>query len=131
VDGQDAPGGEFEIGEGGSLGNIEIVVASPAAEIFGVVLGPDGNNAPGSVVTITPEPFSTMVQRFQRMNTDQNGRFDFHGLTPGSYRIYAWDQLEAGEQYDPDLLKAQADKSVTATVAEGDKTLVTLTETVQ
>ena len=77
------------------------------------------DSAPGSIVTLAPDPAGPgMTQRYQRVNTDQNGRFDMKGITPGSYRVYAWDQLEPGEQYDPDMLKAHADKSAAVTVAE-------------
>jgi hypothetical protein len=125
--GHDALAGPFTLGEGGSGGNLEVVIGSPSAEIFGVILGADGNNAPGSVVTLAPD--SGRQDLYRRVNTDQNGTFSMKSLAPGTYRVYAWDALDPGEESDPELLKAHEDTSSQVTVSEGDRTLVTLTET--
>ena len=121
----------FEVGEGGSAGEMEVVLGSPAAEIFGVLMGPDGNNVPGAIVTIVPDPLNPDRQDlYRRANTDQIGRFSFRGLAPGKYRVYGWDQLDPGEEFDPDMLNAHEDKAVAVTVSEGDRTIVTLPESV-
>lgn len=125
--GHDVLAGSLILGEGGAGGDLEVVVGSPSAELFGVILGPDGNNAPGSVVTLAPE--SNRRDLYRRANTDQNGTFSIRGLAPGAYHVYAWDALDPGEESDPELLKSHEDKSSQVTVSEGDRTLMTLTET--
>jgi hypothetical protein len=132
VDGRDVLAG-WEVIDGAAVGNMEIVIGTTGAEVYGVVLGPpDGSNQPGCVVTIAPDPLNVdLVHLFRRTITDQNGQFSFRGLAPGAYRVYAWDLLEAGEQFDPDLLKAHEDKSVAVSVAEGDRIAVTPGEIVQ
>jgi hypothetical protein len=94
-------------------------------------MGPDGNNVPGAIVTIVPDPLNPDRQDlYRRANTDQIGRFSFRGLAPGKYRVYGWDQLDPGEEFDPDMLNAHEDKAVAVTVSEGDRTIVTLPESV-
>jgi hypothetical protein len=131
-DGRDVLASGIDIGPSGGAANLEVTIGAPSAEIFGILLAPDGNNAPGSVVTIEPvETGPGLTDLFRRMDTDQDGRFSFKGLSPGTYRVFGWDRLDPGQQFDPELLKAHEDKSITVTVAEGDRTLVTLTESVQ
>ena len=37
--------------------------------------------------------------------TDQNGRFTFRGVSPGNYKIFAWEGLETNAYFDPEVLR--------------------------
>ena len=37
--------------------------------------------------------------------TDQEGRFTFRGITPGDYRIFAWEDIEPFAYFDPAVVK--------------------------
>ena len=37
--------------------------------------------------------------------TDQDGRFTFRGITPGDYRIFAWEDIEPFAYFDPAVVK--------------------------
>ncbi len=42
---------------------------------------------------------------FKRAATGQNGSFSAEGVTPGEYKAYAWEEVEAGAYLDPDSLR--------------------------
>lgn len=90
----------------GAQAQVEIIFATGAGGVRGVAAGADGEPAPGSRVTLTPEPVREWRTDLFRMGTaDESGQFRFEGLAPGEYWLYAWEDLEPGAERDPELLK--------------------------
>jgi hypothetical protein len=50
---------------------------------------------------------------------DQYGAYTFQGITPGSYTLYAWDEVEPGAWDDPDFMAAYKDDGEGIKVEEG------------
>src|SRR5260370_22596265 len=69
------------------------------------------NNDPpvanATVVAVPDEKYRKLPDRFGTGSTDQHGRFTIRGLAPGSYTLYAWQDLDALVWFDPDFLKSQ------------------------
>ena len=63
----------------------------------------------------------------QLAGTDENGRFQFQGLRPGKYRIYAWEEFEDGAQFDPGVTGPFQARSVAIEVKEGERKEVAVT----
>src|SRR5207245_3895364 len=63
--------------------------------------------ANATVVAVPEEKYRKLPDRFGTVSTDQHGRFTIRGLAPGSYTLYAWQDLEDGVYRDPDFLKSQ------------------------
>lgn len=75
---------------------------------------------PNATVVIVPEEkFRKFPDRFGIGSTDQHGRFTIRGLAPGSYTLYAWQDLEEGVYRDPDFLKFQEANGTAVRVQEG------------
>jgi protocatechuate 3,4-dioxygenase beta subunit len=75
---------------------------------------------PNATVVIVPEEkFRKFPDRFGIGSTDQHGRFTIRGLAPGSYMLYAWQDLEEGVYRDPDFLKSQEANGTAVRVQEG------------
>jgi hypothetical protein len=55
-----------------------------------------------------------------------NGRFTLPYVQPGTYRLYAWEDLEEAQRYDPELMKKWEGNSVVVTVKENGSEQVTL-----
>jgi protocatechuate 3,4-dioxygenase beta subunit len=102
---------------------LDLVVSTKGAIIDGVVTDRDqqGNDAPVSnvqVVAVPEEKYRKIPERFGNGATDQFGRFTFRGLAPGTYTLFAWQDVGDDIYRDPDFLKSQAN-GVTVTVEEG------------
>ena len=74
---------------------------------FEIVIGTDGgriegravldNMEPASadrIVLVPAEPFRHSRDRYQFVDTDANGAFQFQGIAPGDYTLFAWEYVE-------------------------------------
>ena len=75
--------------------------------------------ANATVVAVPEEKYRKLPDRFGTGSTDQHGLFSIRGLAPGSYTLYAWQDLEDGVYRDPDFLKSQEANGTAVKVEEG------------
>jgi hypothetical protein len=98
-------------------------VVEKAVEKDGDKIHPVAN---ATVVAVPEEKYRKLPDRFGIGSTDQHGRFTILGLAPGSYTLYAWQDLEDGVYRDPDFLKSQEANGTTVKVEEGSHRTVEL-----
>jgi hypothetical protein len=79
-----------------------------------------------TVVAVPEEKYRKLPDRFVTGSTDQHGRFTIHGLPPGSYTLYAWQDLDEPVWVDPDFLKSQEANGTTVKIEEGSHQTVDL-----
>jgi hypothetical protein len=106
---------------------LEIVIGAPAARISGVVRDEKGNAIEGTVTLIPDPPQPLRTSLYQLAATDGNGRFQFEGVRPGKYRLYAWEDFEEGAQFDPGVTAPFQARSVAIEVKEGERKEVAVT----
>ena len=106
---------------------LEIVLGAPAARISGVVRDDKGKALEGTVTLIPDPPQPQRISLYKSAEADENGRFLFQGVTPGKYRLYAWEEFEAGAQFDPDVTATFQARSVAVEVKEGERKDVAVT----
>jgi len=82
--------------------------------------------ANATVVAVPEEKYRKLPDHFGVESTDQHGHFTMRGLAPGSYTIYAWQDLEDGVYRDPDFLKSQEANGTALKVEEGSHQAVEL-----
>jgi hypothetical protein len=104
-----------------------IVIAPGAARISGVVRDEKGKALDGVVTLIPDPPQPQRTSLYQLVETGENGSFQFQGVRPGKYRLFAWEEFEAGAQFDPDVTAPFQARSVAIEVAEGARKEATVT----
>ena len=71
-------------------------------------MGPRRELTAGASVVVVPE--SSRRNRsdlFKVATSDANGRFRFRGLPPGSYEVFAWEDVEPGAWQDADFMRTR------------------------
>jgi beta-lactamase regulating signal transducer with metallopeptidase domain/protocatechuate 3,4-dioxygenase beta subunit len=116
----------FEWG-GDQKGTLEVVISSRAATLSGTVQDNDGKPAPGATVTLVPDPPRPAVARlYPTAKTDEQGQFNLSGITPGNYRVYAWEQIGASAHWNQDYVRPFGGSSERVELVEGATGTVTL-----
>jgi hypothetical protein len=84
--------------------DIEATLASDGGRVEGVVRDKDRQPVSGATIVLVPDQRSRF-DRYRSISSDQNGRYEFAAVPPGGYKLFAWDDVEAGEWRDPDFLR--------------------------
>jgi hypothetical protein len=117
----------LDLAQTGADEKLGIVIGAPAARISGVVRDDKGNAQQGTV-TLIPDPLQPQrTSLYQLAETDENGRFQLQGLRPGKYRLYAWEDFEAGAHFDPAVTAPFQARSLAIEVKEGERKDVAVT----
>jgi hypothetical protein len=84
-----------------------IVLGNDGGEITGTVQNEKSEPVDGAEITLLPAGSTRRVRSYFRTATaDASGHFTLRGVAPGSYRILAWDHVDANAVfYDPEFLK--------------------------
>jgi protocatechuate 3,4-dioxygenase beta subunit len=107
---------------------LEITVSSRGARVQGAVVDKDGLPAAGVWVVAVPDIARRTTQRlFKSQTTDQYGKFDVHGLAPGTYKLFAWDGAESNAWEDDDFLKPFEDQGTKIEIRDEDAMTTNLT----
>ena len=112
---------EFRSGE--AVSGLEVVLTARTTTIAGTVSGTAGTPLKDYTVVI----FAENSDLWRMPNTrwvsgrrpDQEGRFKFENLPPGTYLAVAVDYIPSGEWNDPDVLERLRDKGHRFTLQEG------------
>jgi hypothetical protein len=90
-------------------GPLQVTMAADAGEIEGSVADGDQHAVAGATVAAIPEN-SKREALFSSTVSDQKGHFRFTGVVPGSYTLYAWEEVESEIWRSEEFLKNYADR---------------------
>jgi hypothetical protein len=108
----------------GAAPAVDIVLSPNAAQVAGVVQSDDPQRpVAGAAVALIPQEKERRNREsyYKTALASDDGRFAFHNLPPGEYKIFAWEEMEAGAYLDPEFVQPQESKGEAVTVREGDK----------
>lgn len=116
----DALDGELQVPDG-PPGLLHVVLAGNGAQVSGLVTE-EGQPRRAFVVLA---PASTeqrrSAQMFRSTSAQDQGTFVFKGVRPGSYKLFAFDEIEPLAWLDPDFLKPVEAQGEPVTVADGER----------
>lgn len=122
LDGHDVLESRFTVANGQAPGSmLDLVISSNGGRISGVVML-DGKPFSDARVTLAPADDSKLSEApwlwFKDAATDQKGNFLIQGIRPGKYRVFAWQDIQPGQDRDPDFLKRFQDRGYEVQVSE-------------
>jgi hypothetical protein len=101
---------------------LNIVIGMNGANVSGAVFEAAGQPAGRVMVLLAPEgKFDHVLSFYELRASDDDGHFEFKRVTPGRYKIYAFDHLQADEYWNPDFLKPYAAIGEPFEVGDGAK----------
>jgi len=106
--------------------SVELVVSPKSGILEGVVMDHDNPSANANVVAVPEEKYRKITEHFGTGATDQNGHFTIRGLAPGSYTVFAWQDLDEGLFYDAAFLKSQESNGISLKIEEGSRQKIEL-----
>jgi hypothetical protein len=74
--------------------SLEVTMSLIGGALDGIVRNSEGQPASAATVTLIPDGTTNRSDFYKMASTDQNGHFTFTVTAPGTYRIYAWEELE-------------------------------------
>ncbi len=106
---------------------LHIVVSPRGGEVTGELPSGEGVRDSGIMFLLAPVGKFRHVMSFYRLTPVSNGKFKFTGVTPGKYRLLAYEQAWSTgfDMRNPDLLDRLREDSVEIDVAEGAKVQAT------
>ena len=102
-------------------GTLDLVVSPGGGHIEGLVFREQQPFA-GATVVLVPDPsHRNQTELYKNTTTDQDGRFVLRGVTPGEYRLFAWDKVEGAAYQNADFLQPFEGRGKLVHVDEGSR----------
>jgi len=112
----------LDLSSGAAGGTLDLVYSLKGGQIDGTALNAKQEPARGVSVTLAPDARrQNQTQLYKMTSTDQNGMFNFRGLAPGDYRLFAWEEVDPMGYRDPEYLKPFESKAKAVTIREGGR----------
>ena len=115
--------------DAGELSDLEIVFTTRRTTLTGVVHDSRGRATPDATVVLFPDSSSREAELrrdIRVLRPDDQGRFTVSGIWPMRYRAVAIEDLERGEETNPETLQRLAGRGVAVTIAAGQTHAVNL-----
>lgn len=119
--GEDALDSGLGISRKQAPGLLELVLSANGGRIDGVAMK-DQQPFSGARVVLIPDLSRRAQERlYKETNTDQYGRFTLRGISPGDYKLFAWESVEEGAYRNPDFLRSYEDRGQAVHIDEGSR----------
>ena len=98
--------------------DLEILLGSDGGSVEGVVSDSDDKPVTGATVVLIPnDPVLRARPDFVKdVFNEQVGHFELKSAAPGEYKLFAWDDIESGNWFDPDVLRSVEAKGQAVTL---------------
>jgi protocatechuate 3,4-dioxygenase beta subunit len=94
----------LEIGPQGA-GGLDLVVSLDGATVEGTVTNREQEPIVATIALVPSGPRASLPQLYKISTSDASGKFTLQGIAPGDYKVFAWEEIEQGSWFDPDVIK--------------------------
>jgi uncharacterized protein (DUF2141 family) len=110
----------IDLSAGAPNADLEIVVSANGGQIDGKVENDKSEPVDDALVTLVPPGARRNRTFFKSVRTTPDGHFTITGVAPGTYKLYAWDDVEVNAVlYDPDFLRPFETAGQSIQITEG------------
>jgi hypothetical protein len=104
-----------------TTGPLKIVLSTQAPRVEGDVETSNPSAATRAIVLLAPDgKFKNVLSFYRVAVTDGKGHFEIKGaLTPGAYKVYAFEEMEFNAFQNPEFLKPYASQGTPVQLEEG------------
>ena len=106
---------------GSASSPLEIVLSARAGQLEGTVTDDNRQPVVDTSVVLIPDQNRDRVDLYKSSVSDQNGLFIIRGITPGEYKVFAWEALEPFAYFDADVLRRFEMQGKSVRIAESDR----------
>jgi protocatechuate 3,4-dioxygenase beta subunit len=111
----------------GAAGPIEVVLSTDGATVDGTIQDSKSRPTPGVVVALVPDaPNRDKFNLYRNATTDTAGAFSFKAIPPGSYKVFAWEEIEDAGWMDPAILARYENEGKSLSLKEGGQERFTM-----
>jgi hypothetical protein len=117
-----------------------IHLVGPTDTLLQIVIGANAGSIDGSVVDSQSRPLANRsvvlapdvrlrhrADLYHSVSTDSSGHFQFRGLSPGDYKLFAWEDVPRGAWEDPEFLAGFEGRGLPTRINEGPNSTVQVT----
>jgi hypothetical protein len=109
-----------------SPGRLEVVLSPDGGRVEGTVVK-DQNPVRGAWVVLAPDlPHRDRAEMYNAKMTDAFGHFTLLGLSPGGYKLFAWEPVAGTDYSDPNFFETFEDRGTPVHIQEGQQETVQL-----
>jgi len=102
-------------------GALEIVLSTNAGQIDGTIVDAAGKPVSGAQAVLVPDRLRNRTDLFKTATSGANGRFSMRGITPGDYKLFAWEDIEPFSYFDSDVVRPFEALGKPIRIQEGSK----------
>ncbi|MDQ6704911.1 MAG: carboxypeptidase-like regulatory domain-containing protein [Acidobacteriota bacterium] len=113
--------------QSGMKDRLIIRISTQGAMVEGDVVQGDGPAAAVPVLLLPDGKYRNVLSFSRLVASDQKGHFEMKGVTPGTYKLYAFEELDRNSIEDPENLKAYEQLGVSLQLKEGSNSPQKLT----
>jgi hypothetical protein len=107
---------------------VEIVTTPLGGSIRGVVTDQDGTRLSEAVVALVPDPpLRAAGLLYRASQTGVNGKFTLRGVSPGSYRLFAWSELDGAAYRNAEFMKDFEDRGTPVRIEKSQRLSLDIT----
>jgi hypothetical protein len=97
---------------------LEVLIGS-GAKLSGTVINDKRESVVNATVALVPTSSRERLDLYRTTTSDKDGRYKMQGIPPGSYRAFAWEDVERDAWQDPTFLSLIEGRGTTVQVSEG------------